>query len=521
MAEYIPLSSPESEDDDEDEKDSSAARSKKSVSLGRAAGIGSVVKGAEQAINKERPKPTEVTGFDRLLAHLSLERISQDQKEAKESHAEEDEAASEESADTSQQTAAPESVVASSDPDGAPEQLEPSLTAAAPLLAREQSQVISTEYIQNIPGEIALPVATEQEATMLEAETEEKELETPAVDPVEVAAEQVEEADEPEDSTPPAAVWSASSPPPASGSRRSGGAPPGSGGGSNASGAMPTQPQSWGGHRPYRPNVPPQILNNPNQAPQPQTTIETAPAPAVIERPSGFWTGALLAGGIEHIRHRRREKKMTKNHQAVLKKHEELTETSRWDHIREDEAAKARAAFATKYKAPEAPPTVEKTIEQAPVTAVIGAAHTRLETLRAEKVKQEVLELPPEHHVERSAWLSTEVDKQGNVVETPHFEYGKEYYKERARERAPVDSTTANAIKGTVASGGTLQGSSMQSSRSPQTNNQPSNLLPSSKPATDKTPLQHITQPPTTPFATAMWALVLLILLIIITIVIW
>lgn len=527
MAEYIPLSSPESDDDDDDEKDSSTTKSKKSTSLGRAAGIGAVLKDSEQAVNKEVPKPAEVTGFDRLLAHLSLEKATQEHKETPESEDDdddEDETASNEAAESSTAT---ETIQAEASQERTAEQPD----EASPLIEAvpappEPSEAEPTEYIEGIPGEIALPTAAEHDEVLAESELEEVNTEdapeTTEIDSAEAVPDEPEDIDEPEVATPsPIATLPTSTPASSSagGSGRSSGTPPGSGG-SSAGGAMPTNPHFWGGQPPYTPNTPPP--NNVNQVAQPQTVVETVPVPVpvAIERPSGFWTGALLAGGIEHIRHRRREKKMAKAHKATLKKHEEIAETNRWNRIRDDETAKVREAFAAKYKAPEAPPIIEKTIEHAPVTTVVGTAQTRLESLRTEKVKQEVLEVPTEHHVERSAWLSTEVDKHGKAVENPNFAYGKEYHQERARERAPVDSVAASAIKGAVASGGTTQASDPGTAETPYRrgySTQTDDLEPTS--IVDKTPLQHVTQPPTTPFATAMWGLVLLVLITIIAII--
>ncbi len=68
---------------------------------------------------------------------------------------------------------------------------------------------------------------------------------------------------------------------------------------------------------------------------------------------------------------------------------------------------------------------------------------------------QEQLKVPPEHRLEMSAWLMTQVDRRtGKAVESPVFRYGHEYYRERAQETAPLRQRNA-AAGGLALIGGT------------------------------------------------------------------
>lgn len=62
----------------------------------------------------------------------------------------------------------------------------------------------------------------------------------------------------------------------------------------------------------------------------------------------------------------------------------------------------------------------------------------------------EQLQIPEDHRLETSAWHAIEVDnKTGRPVEAPTFQYGHEYYRERAQEATPA--LERNAAAGEVA----------------------------------------------------------------------
>jgi len=78
----------------------------------------------------------------------------------------------------------------------------------------------------------------------------------------------------------------------------------------------------------------------------------------------------------------------------------------------------------------------------------------------------ELLEVPPEHRLETSAWHTIEVDaRTGKPVEQPTFAYGQEYYRERAHEVAALDKRSTVAAEAAIAgaaaadSGGGVAGS--------------------------------------------------------------
>ena len=68
-----------------------------------------------------------------------------------------------------------------------------------------------------------------------------------------------------------------------------------------------------------------------------------------------------------------------------------------------------------------------------------------LAQILAQKVVEQAIELPPEHHLTHSTWHTIEVDKAGKAVEQPVFRYGKEFHRETSREARRVDMPTAQA----------------------------------------------------------------------------
>jgi hypothetical protein len=69
----------------------------------------------------------------------------------------------------------------------------------------------------------------------------------------------------------------------------------------------------------------------------------------------------------------------------------------------------------------------------------------------AEKAIEQVVELPPEHHLEKSVWHNIEVDKTGRAVERPVLRYGQEFQREQHRETRPDDVRHAVAATGQFA----------------------------------------------------------------------
>jgi hypothetical protein len=82
----------------------------------------------------------------------------------------------------------------------------------------------------------------------------------------------------------------------------------------------------------------------------------------------------------------------------------------------------------------------------------------------AEAAIEQVVELPPEHHIEKSVWHNIEVDKTGRAVERPVFNYGHEFQYEQHQE------ARADAVHQALAATGQLAvDNATQSSATPPT----------------------------------------------------
>ncbi|MBL8121673.1 hypothetical protein JNM87_02915 [Candidatus Saccharibacteria bacterium] len=224
-------------------------------------------------------------------------------------------------------------------------------------------------------------------------------------------------------------------------------------------------------------------------------------------RNRGLVAGLILGGGIEHIHHKRREKRMERTFAAErkeqVKQFDQKLETMRWDQIREKDSEKLRQNEAEKYKvtpvaeasglgATEAPRL--KSAEAVAVAPVLAAerlgqppaesyrvasevavqaeqerqsAETQRIIAQAEQaeqqLQQEQLEIAQGNRIERSAWHNIEVDKTGKAVQEGALEYGHEYYQERAHETGPKIKQQVDAVAGEVA----LVAAALSESQSP------------------------------------------------------
>ena len=140
--------------------------------------------------------------------------------------------------------------------------------------------------------------------------------------------------------------------------------------------------------------------------------------------------------------------------------------------FREAEAAKVREAAAAKYRTVErppatAPPEVNRTSQteaaaerrqiEGEVKKQLEAEHKKEQQVltKAEEIEEqrqrELLDIAQGNHVERSAWHNIEVDSHGKVVQETSFEYGHEYYSERAKEVDPKAKQHVDIAAGEVA----------------------------------------------------------------------
>lgn len=266
-------------------------------------------------------------------------------------------------------------------------------------------------------------------------------------------------------------------------------------------------------------------------------------------RNRGLVTGLIVGGGIEHIRHKRREKRMERKFAAERKEQGKKIENIHWDQVREAEAAKAREVVAAKYRPSEqAGSVLKQEIDRNPqmqsATEVVRQraeiqteiekklAIERKETVRvlskAEQIEQErqleQLELAQGHHIERSAWHNIEVDRHGKTVQETALEYGHEYYKERGHETGPktkqqVAAAGEVALVAAALGGGASAGLS-QGDHGAASQPQGSSLAHTQPHAPDKQSLlKAVTTPPTTLAGTVGWFVAFVVILVVLLIV--
>lgn len=188
----------------------------------------------------------------------------------------------------------------------------------------------------------------------------------------------------------------------------------------------------------------------------------------------GFVQGVLLGAIVEHIRHKRREKRMTKAHtqetKAIKKEHTAAAEKREHSAKREKttlekQLERLRGEVTTAHKeVAETQKAQPKTAEQTPdLKQILTAAPTEqqrpvvaqqeaptkqvakqaelvpkkpIAEAQARNEAEEALQLPPDHKLESSAWHNIEVDKKtGKAVENPTLTYGEEFKHEQHQEQ--------------------------------------------------------------------------------------
>jgi hypothetical protein len=560
MAEGLNLSredeepkSPETDDDDEEDSSSSKSTSKKSV--GRA-GLGGLFKSAERT--NEAPKEKELKGFDRLLETFKVDtKAEKSDAGAPKSEQKAELARSEvaaEDPDTTLPEVAPDAVETydlRKDQVGAGEfivnlhQASPAETVEIPMDGSDQETHEKENEVKDNGGEDAVPGETLSEESV---DSPEESPEASSEDDDDGAAQQPQATSQTTNQTrqqpkqqqkrvattpppppPPPVTQTLSTPPP----------PP-----------RAPYPQRTPYQQQYQHNILQTVQPNPNVVQTTQNTKEVEDAEYYGRRQGrreGLFAGLVVGGGIEHIRHKRREKRMEKRHNEVVKKHEQLAENAKWDNIRERDAEKTRAEFAAKFAPAEKPKglqrvpevTATSTTPERPITTVVRESHELRSAAAVERIKHEItrettkieraaevenerrhetLDVPEGHRVERSAWHTVELDEHGHPVENSVLEYGKEYYRERAHEAAPVDKATVKSAAAGVAMAGVS--ASLNDSQShadvskASTPPAPQGIVTEGQ---AKKALKAVTSPPTTPTGTIIWGAVLLVILIILS----
>lgn len=243
-------------------------------------------------------------------------------------------------------------------------------------------------------------------------------------------------------------------------------------------------------------------------------------------RREGVLTGLLVGGGIEHFRHRRREKKLAKQHQKEVQTQQKRVERLESDYAvaREEQRVERTKTESTITNLQRSQETERKEHEKQAAVAREQAKQRAQEQAQIE----EGLAIPKDHHVERSAWHNIEVDKSGRAVQESAFEYGHEYYKERAHEMSPaqqqqIDSAAgevalvAAALNDTPGSAPQAQGQDQsQTASQPRAAAQEQTAATAYDDSTSRKIVKTITTPPTTPTATLAWLGVLIIIVLLI-----
>jgi len=154
----------------------------------------------------------------------------------------------------------------------------------------------------------------------------------------------------------------------------------------------------------------------------------------------GVATGLLVGAGYEHFKHKKREKKAEKEHQAQTK---QFKKTERANEIYAEEHERRENELRRRLQ------TVENRSNDAPTQfqkQELQAQPEKRPVTIPEQIQNEQLQVPPEHRLETSAWHSIEVDaKTGRPVENQTFVYGEEYNRERAQENAAAVQGAATA----------------------------------------------------------------------------
>lgn len=230
-------------------------------------------------------------------------------------------------------------------------------------------------------------------------------------------------------------------------------------------------------------------------------------------RREGVLAGLLVGGGIEHFRHKRREKKLAKQHEKEMKAQEKRVERLESDYAvaREEQRVERTRAEAKLVSLQQTQEIERKEREKA-------AAEAKRSVEKEQAQIEEGLAIPKDHHVERSAWHNIEVDKSGKAVQESAFEYGHEYYKERAHEMTPSQQQQLDAAAGEVALvaaalSDTSVGASSQGQVQPKRQSDVSPRYEPEKVSTSARMLKTIATPPQTPTATLVWLIVLVTVL--------
>lgn len=488
MAEYVNFSAEADDDDDDEELEKKSSKSEKKASIFGA----SVLKSSETATNKEQPKKAE--GLDKLLAELSFAKKAEASKTA-----EADEAGSDIEV-------------------GEPQPVEVDVESAqeATMQSAEQSDESELELSEETI-EDSINDAVELEMSPAESGDEDEP----------VIAGSIFSRTSPSSSTPPPKP----SPAPTASTTPS---PPST---QSTAVPVPTMPLA------EKAAMYSASTTSAAEASSRSTSNSEAISEKQVEeaaddawsygrqkgRQEGVLAGALLGGGIEHFRHKRRERKMEKEFGKKEKAHEKDLENLTYEQKREAMVKDLREAYEQKYQ--NKPEASVQSVAGARPEAMPSAAQTAKVEQTKTITPEEVIEVPKDHHIEQSAWLSVEVDEHGNPLENSSFEYGAEYYRERAHEIRTEDNGDDESPAKKENSLSQPEQHAQQSASAifaggALTNTPPASVaqqIPSSTSPSASAPkrvIHAVTSPPTTQAGTVAWSIALVVILGVIVIII-
>ena len=274
----------------------------------------------------------------------------------------------------------------------------------------------------------------------------------------------------------------------------------------------------------------------PYRAQQPNTNVDPSLTRRTIEdaqwdgfqegRRKGLVAGLLVGGGIEHYRHKRREKKMEKRQQKEVLAQQKRVERLEHDYEIAKQSQKSEQARSEASLTKERLATTADRIERAKEIEELKKTQERLtqQTKETRPPEEELLAAVPKgHRIERSAWHNIEVDEHGRAVQESAIEYGHEYYKERVHEVAPKQQVDSAAGEVALVAAALSESGGHSSASGAATQAQPSSTVAASRQSQThsfrggvQTALKVATTPPSTPFATIVWLALLVVIAVIV-----
>jgi|GEM_PF-4005273 hypothetical protein len=241
-------------------------------------------------------------------------------------------------------------------------------------------------------------------------------------------------------------------------------------------------------------------------------------------RREGVFAGLLVGGGIEHFRHKRREKKMEKRQKKETLAQQKRVERLEHDYEIARQNQKSEQARSEANLTGERLATAADRANRDKELVELKKTQERLtqQTTEVRPSAEELLAaMPKDHRIERSAWHNIEVDKHGRAVQESAIEYGHEYYKERTHEISPSQHVDVAAgevalVAAALSEAEDRSQAATSVAQALSVVNAPQQSQPHSLRDNAQTVLKTVTTPPSSPFATLVWFGVLVVIAVVI-----